>query len=379
MKKGNGCGCLFWIIVLGALIYIGSQGSDNQSSARSNATATKTRTPAPTRTVRSATTVPTMTATSRPLSVAQNESEPVATTIARLATEYPEEALKAVLGAVDGVERVDTAMVTLGPSVHAELVVSANADRTEIADQLRLALVIDEEIEEYFFILNNGRSIADYIYRDGSWQVTTVSITPEASNTPLPMLSPTKTTTRIPTRIPTQTSTRRPTQAPTRTPVQNAAEVITIADRDYWTTNSINVRECPSTSCDTVGRVNQGTRLTVNGRAEGEAVTGSNRVWYRVQYGGGTAYVYSGLMSNQAPSVPPTAVPQVQQSAPVQPEQPAQPVQPTQPPPPPPPPAPAGGRPGNCATAVAMGLSAVQAAQWSHLDRDKDGVACYGD
>lgn len=36
-------------------------------------------------------------------------------------------------------------------------------------------------------------------------------------------------------------------------------------------------------------------------------------------------------------------------------------------------------RPRNCATAVAMGLSAVQAAQWSHLDRDSDGVACYGD
>lgn len=36
-------------------------------------------------------------------------------------------------------------------------------------------------------------------------------------------------------------------------------------------------------------------------------------------------------------------------------------------------------RPGNCSTAVAMGLTDVQAAQWSHLDRDDDGVACYGD
>lgn len=35
--------------------------------------------------------------------------------------------------------------------------------------------------------------------------------------------------------------------------------------------------------------------------------------------------------------------------------------------------------PGNCATAVAMGLTAQQAAQYSKLDRDKDGVACYGD
>ena len=36
-------------------------------------------------------------------------------------------------------------------------------------------------------------------------------------------------------------------------------------------------------------------------------------------------------------------------------------------------------RPGNCATAVAMGLNAEQAAEWPHLDRDDDGVACYGD
>lgn len=35
--------------------------------------------------------------------------------------------------------------------------------------------------------------------------------------------------------------------------------------------------------------------------------------------------------------------------------------------------------PENCDEAVAMGLSAQQAAQWDHLDRDNDGVACYGD
>jgi hypothetical protein len=42
-------------------------------------------------------------------------------------------------------------------------------------------------------------------------------------------------------------------------------------------------------------------------------------------------------------------------------------------------PLPGQARPGNCSTAVAMGLSAVEAARWSHLDRDDDGVACYGD
>jgi hypothetical protein len=36
-------------------------------------------------------------------------------------------------------------------------------------------------------------------------------------------------------------------------------------------------------------------------------------------------------------------------------------------------------RPDNCDEAVAWGYTAQQAAQWSHLDRDGDGVACYGD
>ncbi|MGJ3240815.1 MAG: excalibur calcium-binding domain-containing protein [Anaerolineae bacterium] len=36
-------------------------------------------------------------------------------------------------------------------------------------------------------------------------------------------------------------------------------------------------------------------------------------------------------------------------------------------------------RPENCPDARAMGLSAREAAQWDHLDRDNDGVACYGD
>lgn len=36
-------------------------------------------------------------------------------------------------------------------------------------------------------------------------------------------------------------------------------------------------------------------------------------------------------------------------------------------------------RPQNCDDARAMGLSAVEAGRWDHLDRDDDGVACYGD
>lgn len=83
-----------------------------------------------------------------------------------------------------------------------------------------------------------------------------------------------------------------------------------------------------------------------------------------------------------APPVQPTqALPPVQPGQPtplptatLEPGQPTPVPQPTQPPQPT-----AIARPGNCSTAVAMGLSPQQAAQWSHLDRDNDGVACYGD
>lgn len=278
------------------------------------------------------------------------QSEPVATTIYRLATEYPEEVLKAVLDAVDGVMQVDTAMVTLGPTMYAEIVISPNESRMQIADRLRQALAIDN-VQEYVFILNNGYTAAEYVYRDDQWQITILAITPAASSTP----------------------------RPTQTPAQNDYNVTPAANRDYWAINNINVRECPGTTCSIVGTVRQGTRLTVNGRADGEAVNSGNRVWYQVQYGDETAFVYSSLLTDRAPApAAPTTAPQVQQNAPpAAPEQPAQSVQPTQPPPPPA--APAGARPKNCATAVAMGLNAVQAAQWSHLDRDKDGVACYGD
>lgn len=75
----------------------------------------------------------------------------------------------------------------------------------------------------------------------------------------------------------------------------------------------------------------------------------------------------SGQQNQQPTQVPPTNIPPrpTQRPQPTQPPQ--QPIQSS------------GARPGNCSTAVAMGLSAQDAAQWNHLDRDNDGVACYGD
>lgn len=130
----------------------------------------------------------------------------------------------------------------------------------------------------------------------------------------------------------------------------------------YYAQGSVNVRACPSTDCELVGPLLNGESVLVTGQAPGEVVRGVNNVWYRVTYAGREAFVYSEFVTNvRATAVPPTRVPM--QQAPVN----QQPPQNSQ------------RRPANCDEAVAMGLSDVEAAQWDHLDRDHDGVACYGD
>jgi hypothetical protein len=161
----------------------------------------------------------------------------------------------------------------------------------------------------------------------------------------------------------TETVTMTPSVTITDTPAftPEAGLMMTMEPTIYTTTGGANLRSCPRTTCDAAGIVSSGSAIRVIGVINGESVSSGNAIWYVVDHGGETVYIYSNLARRGAPA--PTQAPQVQ----------SQPQQPVNPPP-------AGQvRPGNCATAVAMGLTAQEAAQWSHLDRDRDGVACYGD
>ena len=128
----------------------------------------------------------------------------------------------------------------------------------------------------------------------------------------------------------------------------------------YTNNGDIRARSCPETTTEcTVIDV-----LTINTSVEGiqeveGSVVGGDSTWWEVIHNGQTLYIHSSLLS-QTPV-------EAQQVAPSIQTLPAQ-VQPTNIP-----------RPQNCSTAVAMGLSPEQAAQWNHLDADNDGVACYGD
>jgi len=148
-------------------------------------------------------------------------------------------------------------------------------------------------------------------------------------------------------------------------------------ERDtYYTSTGANIRSCPRLSCASVGQLQAGNAVNVIGITQGEAIAGNSQ-WLQTDCNGETAYMHSSVLAKNtvAPSGPPPAV---QQPAPDSSS------------------GASGGQSGsqytgpavgpieftcprNCDEARAMGLTAQQAAQCSHLDRDGDGVACYGD
>ncbi len=140
--------------------------------------------------------------------------------------------------------------------------------------------------------------------------------------------------------------------------------------------SSANIRAEPSTTASIIGAAPGGSTVQTFGTVTGQSVSGST-FWYEVNHDGEVGYIHSSLITTTRPVARPstTTTTQQQPAAPDSVQQPV--IQPTQPPPPAQPANTV--RPDNCAHAVAMGLTAQQAAQWPHLDRDKDGVACYGD
>jgi hypothetical protein len=199
-------------------------------------------------------------------------------------------------------------------------------------------------------------------------QVAPASTSARASNTPVRLATSTRQSAAqptqaqsFPTKTPPPVTTVQPVSLQSSSP--QTVDIAFSSPRQWYTTGNANVRSCPSTTCAITRTFGAGDSVTLDASADGQAVNSGNTQWYRLQGGG---YIYSGVVSSAAPVV--------QQAAPqTQPEQPAVAGQPTQPP------AAVQRRPANCTEARAMGLTAEQAGQWPHLDRDGDGVACYED
>ena len=189
-----------------------------------------------------------------------------------------------------------------------------------------------------------------------------------ASPTPVPTMtpSPTLTSTALPTSTPDASGTAF-AQAflltASAVPFQpQEGDLITVTPRTVYAQGTVNLRACASARCDLVASVDSGTALTVNAMLNGQAVDVGNAIWYRTDWQGREAYVYSNLVTYAAPTSPAII------------SQPAQPVSP-----PSNPPASSDGCPGRsltCASLTCAQAYACLRAGNRSLDRDRDGVPC---
>lgn len=132
----------------------------------------------------------------------------------------------------------------------------------------------------------------------------------------------------------------------------------------YIDNQSAFIRSCPDTSCDLVTSLYIGDAIEItDNNIQGENVLSGTR-WMQGIINGNIVFVHSDLVSNRPP--PPTVIPNTVNTIPNLGSTGSSGSNTSR-------------RPADCPDARAMGLSAVQAAQWDHLDRDNDGVACYGD
>ena len=141
-----------------------------------------------------------------------------------------------------------------------------------------------------------------------STNTPTITNTPTATATTTYTPTPTATGTVTPTatatitRTPTITATFTPSLTPTVTPKFTAIDRVT-----YYTTNTVNLRACPSTDCYMIENLPANTAVTVTGMIEGEALQEGNPNWYRIAYSEDEEYAYSAYFTLVEPTAEATA------------------------------------------------------------------------
>lgn len=138
------------------------------------------------------------------------------------------------------------------------------------------------------------------------------------------------------------------------------ASTVFASDTYFVSVTSAKVRSCPSTSCEVLAKLKKGTQIEALETVTGDTVS-KLATWYRISINGADGYIHTSLVGSVNPN-PPVVANTSSQAAPSVPARNN-----------------SGRVPKNCDEARAMGLTAQEAAQYPKLDRDKDGVACYGD
>lgn len=112
---------------------------------------------------------------------------------------------------------------------------------------------------------------------DTAYQPVTVTPTPPPTPTP------------VPTPEPTPTPTPEPVETPEPEPEPDEDGFYPCDDSVTVTTDGLNVRSEPNTSCSVIGSLDRGAGLHRTGYNEEN--------WYRVEYDGQTAYVSGDYVS----------------------------------------------------------------------------------
>lgn len=347
--KGKRGGCFSWPVLLGGflMLWVISVLFPSETAQR-NREATQAA-----RTAQSVAVI-TQPATSTPRLSATRQIETVAPTTPTINPNLPVQEREDVRDAwllVDGVVGVDVAMLT-GDEFYGEVRVADGLVTADMAASLRgltpgggFSVILDDGAQAVAF----DWDAADERFRETALSIVAPSYTPS---------------TRFSTKTPVATGTAVATNAGQ---ASSASTTTSGTGQTYTVLNFANVRSCTNTGCQIVVGLAGGTQVTVTGSEDGASVSGSTQ-WYSVRLRDGrTGYVHSSLVREGIIFVAATSAPAGGSGAgaantSVPPAGPTSFVCPR-----------------NCEGAVAMGLSPQQAATCPGLDRDKDGVACYGD
>ncbi len=110
---------------------------------------------------------------------------------------------------------------------------------------------------------------------------------------------------------PSLTITNTPLSVPAQT---HTPEPVVAMEPQLLTIRSLaNLRACPDTNCSRLAQLQPSDRVMATGSVTGESINGSD-LWYRIDYQGQQAYIYSSLVAYWFPTLPP-ALPSVQFAA----------------------------------------------------------------
>lgn len=180
--------------------------------------------------------------------------------------------LESAYAQVAGVLSV-SAVNTIGvqpPIVYSEIVVKPGYNTTETADALRQVAytLLAAASMEFSTILDDGVEAVEYTWSNQttSWRTTRLGMTAVGGITPEPEL------------------------------------MLTAQPEIYYVSSAANLRTCPQRDCEVIIQLSGGTALVVDAFINGESVSAGNAVWYRVQYNGREAFVYSDLVTRNTPA-----------------------------------------------------------------------------